>query len=197
MSWLLCRAYLSHSVVYSPYFEMTMTVSSENAVPPKSTKSRYSGSTVSRGTNSNWDLDLYRGIWVSQSGGFQWCSIFSGICHVCVKWNSIVVVCPTLSTSSRCLERVLWDTCVALFVCSFDISICFTKCEPTHINGAQWHQKKDTCVPLSRIHLFHEMWAHTYKQCATSRTRTQMRHTLANTCSCTLHPLILRPNPKP
>jgi len=38
-----------------------ITVSTENASPPKPTKSRNSDSSVSRGTNSNWDLDF---IWI-------------------------------------------------------------------------------------------------------------------------------------
>jgi len=38
-----------------------MTVSTENATPPRSTKSRSSDSSVSGGTNSNWDFGL---IWI-------------------------------------------------------------------------------------------------------------------------------------
>jgi len=41
--------------------KLNMTVSTEIATPPKSTRSRNSNSSVSRGTDSNWDLGL---IWI-------------------------------------------------------------------------------------------------------------------------------------
>ena len=52
----------------------------------KSTKSRNSGSSVSCGTNSNWDFAWVwmctEAFWVFQFGGFRGWSIFSGTCHI-------------------------------------------------------------------------------------------------------------------
>ena len=66
-----------------------MTVSNENAAFPKPTKSRNSDSSVSCNTDLNWDLNLYRGIWVSRFGGFRGSSIFSGNCQINVSFSQI------------------------------------------------------------------------------------------------------------
>jgi len=66
-------------------FRMQMTLSTENIAPPKPTKSRNSGSSVSRVTNSNWSLVQFE--FVPRNMGFLiwWisgCSIFSGKFHI-------------------------------------------------------------------------------------------------------------------
>jgi len=68
-------------------FHWTWKDSTGHATSPKPIKSRNKDFSVSRSTHSNWDfslnwnLNLYRGIWVSRFGGFHGCSIVSGICR--------------------------------------------------------------------------------------------------------------------
>ena len=73
-----------------------LTVSTEIATPPKSAKSRISDFSVSRGTNSNWDLVQFkfvcRGIQVPRFGGVLGCSIFRGICHIHIHIESILLI---------------------------------------------------------------------------------------------------------
>jgi len=78
-----------------------MTVSTQNATPPKPTVSRNSDPSVSRGTNSDWDFGQ---IWICAEkfefgfGGFRGCSIFNGICHKTVSTENAT---PTKSTVLR------------------------------------------------------------------------------------------------
>jgi len=57
----ICTHTHIHTYTYTrihTYTHTHMTLSTEIATPPKSTKSRNSGFTVSRGANSNYDSDL-------------------------------------------------------------------------------------------------------------------------------------------
>jgi len=69
-------------------YHFGMTVSTEIATLPQSTKSRnldFSAFGISRYEFelTFWsNLSLYRGIWVSGFGGFRRCSICSGNCHM-------------------------------------------------------------------------------------------------------------------
>jgi len=75
--WEKNEACISRSSLYDSFYW--------NYYTPKSTESRNSDFSVSRGTNSNvkfwFNLDVYRRIWVSGFGGFGGCSIFGGNCH--------------------------------------------------------------------------------------------------------------------
>jgi len=59
-----------------------MTVSTENSTPPKRTVSRNSDSSVSRGTNSDWDFGL---IWICGETFEFWIWWISGVQYF--QWN--------------------------------------------------------------------------------------------------------------
>ena len=91
-----------------------MTDATEHATFPKSTKSTNSGSSLSRGTNSDCDFGL-----VCKStaefefldcglGGFRGCSIFSVVCHVTHLqfWHDSVAVVTFFLMGTVALYRV-------------------------------------------------------------------------------------------
>ena len=118
--------------------QISMTVSTQNATPPKSTRSKKSDSSVSRGTNSNWDLVFYWGLWGSRFGGFQGCRIFSGICDS-EDVNSLVFFswhkdrCELTLVSTAFLLELKWihmdphlNLCESLQMCEVNLCTCVT-----------------------------------------------------------------------
>jgi len=89
-----------------------MTLSTQIAAPPNSTKSRNSDFSVSRSTKSKlrlWlNLNLCQRIWVSGFGGFRGCGIFSGICHSCVGYLCLLCVSCCTSVCYSCLLSRYW-----------------------------------------------------------------------------------------
>ena len=86
-------------------------------VPKRQTQNLRQTQKVSRSWNSKGDfgfnLNLYRGVWVSEFGGFRGCSIFSGKCHrryhfdMCEREREHI--CGARQTCGKCHRRYHFD----------------------------------------------------------------------------------------
>jgi len=111
--------------------KMLITASTEIAATEKSTKSRnlrFLG--ISRYTfklRFGFDLNLYRGIWVSGFSGFRACSILSGICHMTLKnwrekamilenWRERAMFLEKWRERAMTLEEMSYETSVATLI---------------------------------------------------------------------------------
>jgi len=119
-----------------------MTVSTEIATTPKTTKSRNSDSSVSRGINSNWDCDW---IWICTKefgfldlvdfGGVAF-SVETGRCRCVVKCKSCIDVCDM-----ALMSHVIWliymriAILYSLEICSLTFKFIVISCDiqPTRI----------------------------------------------------------------
>ena len=125
------------------YMSVSMTVPTQNAASPESTKSKSRNSnflTISRyrfKLRFWFNLNLYRGIWVSRFWGFWGCSIFSRRCHVwcchvwrCHVWRWLLLRFPrnaitkwacksSQDSHPRMLVLSVWDVCIYIHVCMY------------------------------------------------------------------------------
>jgi len=85
--WALTTRISRHSPmkVFQTSRALTMKVSTENATPQESSKSRNSNFSVQLQIKPPFHFEFtggFRNIWVSRFGGFWGCCIFSGNCHL-------------------------------------------------------------------------------------------------------------------
>jgi len=107
-----------------------MTVSTEVATPPQSTKWKLRFLGISR-YKIKFDLNSYRRVWVSGLGGFRGCIIFSGNCDcelcellpapvrlLCCSVLQCVAVCCSVLQCVAVFCRALWFVCCWGVPCS-------------------------------------------------------------------------------